>query len=91
MRRNITLSLDDEFIRRMDEERGEMPRSRWIESGRLAGPVFPPDPDEPPSRVAERSPVPPAKVEPPREARPLPTARRHSPTCSCGVCKPPKS
>jgi hypothetical protein len=31
MRRNITISLDDDFIPVMDKERSGKPRGRWIE------------------------------------------------------------
>lgn len=64
MRRNVTLSLSDEFIARVDESRGSVPRSRWLES-LLSGkqvPVAPP--------VVERSPEPEPDSEPPREPSP---------------------
>jgi hypothetical protein len=34
MRRKVTLSLDERFIDAMDDERGDVPRSRWIERQR---------------------------------------------------------
>ncbi len=31
MRRKVTLNLDERFVEAMDQARGDVPRSRWIE------------------------------------------------------------
>lgn len=39
MRRNLTISFDEDFIPRMDEARGEMSRGAWIESLSVSAPA----------------------------------------------------
>lgn len=43
MRRNVTVSLDDGFLHWIDEQRGPMPRSRFIEA-MMRMPAKTPDP-----------------------------------------------
>jgi hypothetical protein len=31
VRRNLTVTLDEQFITRMDAERGDAPRGKWLE------------------------------------------------------------
>ncbi len=90
MRRNITVSLDDEFIRGMDAARGSVARSRWLEGLVEGGALMPAIPSREleaqmkaedrskPRGGAGRSPKAAVKNEEPREETPLPKiAKRH--------------
>lgn len=101
----FTLYLADEQLAYVERHRGPISRSAWIaqavteRKGHAAG-------ERTPAPVVERSPGPAVDSEPSREAGPWtgelggealpagtlrPRVHRHSPTCSCAVCKPVKS
>ena len=101
MRKNITLSLDEDFIKELDRKRGSIPRSRAIEevttsSMPRSAPAEEPLPmQKPPTPKAERSPKPQSGIEQLVDAGALIGVKRgsevkHRPGCECPVCKPKK-
>lgn len=89
----VSFRWDEEFIARVDEARGDVPRSTWIRRTvemRLAGELSPqwvvtrsgsaPPPDKDFSHLAG---VPVVRASALR-------SRQHAATCRCGICVPVK-
>lgn len=86
MRRNVTLSFDDEFLVRVDRARGVVPRSRFLEGLLVGGGSV---------KGVEREALLMEGLGSPGEGllegEPVARPRGHLSTCRCGVCRPVKS
>lgn len=96
----VKLILPDALVRGVDEMRGDVSRSRFVQRVLERGVMVVAEVTvDPPSPKATRSPEPPVDLPEPRVAEALATIeapfrrplRRHAATCSCPVCKPPRA
>ena len=77
----LELRVEPELLKRIDEARGDVSRTRWVERALERALANLADVGESKVAKADRG----VSLAPPRASRPA-----HSPTCKCALCKPPK-